>query len=68
MEGVSFGEKEDKMGIRASETRAVYFDKVVVPKENIIGELGKGFKIAMNVLNSGRLPRLRVCWRDEKYS
>jgi acyl-CoA dehydrogenase family protein 9 len=55
MEGVSFGEKENKMGIRASETRAVYFDKVVVPKENIIGELGKGFKIAMNVLNSGRL-------------
>ncbi len=55
MEGVSFGEKEDKMGIRASETRAVYFDKVKVPKENIIGELGKGFKIAMNVLNTGRL-------------
>lgn len=55
MEGLSFGEKENKMGIRASETRAVYFDKVVVPKENIIGELGKGFKIAMNVLNSGRL-------------
>ncbi len=55
MEGVSFGEKEDKMGIRASETRAVYFDNVKVPKENIIGELGKGFKIAMNVLNTGRL-------------
>jgi acyl-CoA dehydrogenase family protein 9 len=55
MPGISFGEKENKMGIRASETRAVYFDKVVVPKENIIGELGKGFKIAMNVLNSGRL-------------
>lgn len=55
MEGVSFGEKENKMGIRASETRAVYFDNVIVPKENIIGELGKGFKIAMNVLNSGRL-------------
>tara|TARA_R110000868_G_scaffold14304_2_gene66501 strand:+ start:448 stop:2232 length:1785 start_codon:yes stop_codon:yes gene_type:complete len=54
-EGLSFGEKENKMGIRASETRAVYFDKVVVPKENILGELGKGFKVAMNVLNSGRL-------------
>lgn len=54
-EGVSFGEKEDKMGIRASETRAVYFDKVVVPASNIIGEPGKGFKIAMNVLNTGRL-------------
>lgn len=54
-EGLSFGEKEDKMGIRASETRAVYFDKVHIPKENVLGELGKGFKIAMNVLNSGRL-------------
>jgi acyl-CoA dehydrogenase family protein 9 len=53
--GISFGEKENKMGIRASETRAVYFDGVTVPAENIIGELGKGFKIAMNVLNSGRL-------------
>jgi acyl-CoA dehydrogenase family protein 9 len=55
VQGLSFGEKENKMGIRASETRAVYFDKVIVPKENILGELGKGFKIAMNVLNSGRL-------------
>ncbi len=55
MEGLSFGEKENKMGIRASETRAVYFDGVKVPKENVLGELGKGFKIAMNVLNSGRL-------------
>lgn len=55
MEGLSFGEKENKMGIRASETRAVYFDKVVVPASNMIGEPGKGFKIAMNVLNSGRL-------------
>jgi acyl-CoA dehydrogenase family protein 9 len=53
--GVSFGNKEDKMGIRASETRAVFFDNVKVPAENLIGELGKGFKIAMNVLNTGRL-------------
>lgn len=55
MPGVSFGEKEDKMGIRASETRAVYFDKVIVPASNMLGEPGKGFKIAMNVLNTGRL-------------
>jgi acyl-CoA dehydrogenase family protein 9 len=54
-DGVSFGEKEDKMGIRASETRAVYFDNVRVPAENMIGQPGKGFKIAMNVLNTGRL-------------
>lgn len=55
MEGVSFGEKEKKMGICASETRAVYLDKVIVPAENMLGQPGKGFKIAMNVLNSGRL-------------
>lgn len=54
-EGLSFGEKENKMGIRASETRAVYLDKVVVKATDMIGEPGKGFKIAMNVLNSGRL-------------
>ncbi len=54
-EGLSFGEKENKMGIRASETRALYLDKVVVKAEDMIGEPGKGFKIAMNVLNSGRL-------------
>ena len=53
--GLSFGEKENKMGIKASETRAVYFDKVTVPKENILGEPGKGFKVAMKILNSGRL-------------
>lgn len=53
--GISFGNKEDKMGIRASETRAVFFDNVKVPAANILGELGKGFKIAMNVLNTGRL-------------
>jgi len=55
MKGISFGNKEHKLGIRGSETRAVFFDKVVVPAENLIGEFGKGFKTAMNVLNSGRL-------------
>ncbi|NRA46489.1 MAG: acyl-CoA dehydrogenase family protein [Oligoflexales bacterium] len=55
MKGVSVGEKEKKMGIRGSDTRAVFFDNVVVPAENMIGQPGKGFKIAMNVLNSGRL-------------
>ena len=54
-EGMSFGERENKMGIKASETRGVFFENVTVPAGNMIGEPGKGFKIAMNVLNSGRL-------------
>ena len=54
-EGMSFGERENKMGIKASETRGVFFDNVKIPAENMIGRPGKGFKIAMNVLNSGRL-------------
>ena len=44
-EGISFGEKEDKMGIRASETRAVYFDKVVVPATNILVSQGRVSKL-----------------------
>ena len=61
MEGLSFGEKEQKMGIQASETRALYLDKVRVPAENLIGEKGKGFKVAMNVLNCGRLTLSSGC-------
>ncbi len=54
MEGVSVGPHEDKMGIRASNTTTVMFDNVRVPKENLLGEEHKGFKIAMKILNSGR--------------
>ena len=52
--GVSTGPKEDKMGIRASATSTVHFDNVLVPKENLLGEVGEGFKIAMAILNNGR--------------
>jgi alkylation response protein AidB-like acyl-CoA dehydrogenase len=52
--GVSFGPHEDKMGIRASHTTTVHFDNVKVPRANILGEPGKGFKVAMKILNSGR--------------
>ena len=45
---------EDKMGLRASSTTTVHFDKVKVPQENVLGEVGKGFKVAMKILNSGR--------------
>jgi alkylation response protein AidB-like acyl-CoA dehydrogenase len=52
--GVSTGPKEDKMGIRASCTTTVRFDNVRVPAECVLGEEGKGFKVAMAVLNNGR--------------
>ena len=54
MAGVTNGPHEDKMGIRASSTTTMHFDNVRVPKENLLGEVGKGFKIAMTILNSGR--------------
>ena len=54
MAGVSCGPHEDKMGLRASSTTTVQFDKVRVPKENVLGGVGKGFKVAMSILNSGR--------------
>ena len=54
MAGVSTGPHEEKMGIRASSTTTVTFDNVRVPAENLLGEPGKGFKIAMQILNSGR--------------
>ena len=52
--GVSSGPHEDKMGIRASSTTTISFVNVKVPKENVLGEVGGGFKVAMNILNNGR--------------
>lgn len=52
--GVSSGPPEKKMGIKASNTAEVYFEDCPIPKENILGELGGGFKVAMNILNNGR--------------
>jgi butyryl-CoA dehydrogenase len=53
--GVSTGAEEKKMGIKGSSTTAVYFDNVAVPKENVLGEIGRGHIIAFNILNLGRL-------------
>lgn len=54
MGGVSHGPHEDKMGLRASATNTITFENVRVPGANLLGEEGKGFKVAMNILNSGR--------------
>ncbi|XP_020007069.2 very long-chain specific acyl-CoA dehydrogenase, mitochondrial isoform X2 [Castor canadensis] len=52
--GVTHGPPEKKMGIKASNTAEVYFDRVRVPAENVLGEVGGGFKVAMHILNNGR--------------
>ncbi|WP_373514352.1 acyl-CoA dehydrogenase [Persicitalea sp.] len=54
-EGFALGRKEDKMGIRASDTHSLMFSDVKVPKENRIGKDGFGFKFAMSTLNGGRI-------------
>ncbi|MGE5703755.1 MAG: acyl-CoA dehydrogenase [Clostridia bacterium] len=54
MPGFTMGKKEKKLGIRSSLTLAVHFDNVRVPKENMLGEEGQGFKIAMMTLDGGR--------------
>ncbi|WP_017733272.1 acyl-CoA dehydrogenase [Nafulsella turpanensis] len=55
MEGFTIGNKENKMGIRGSDTHSLMFSDVKVPKENRIGENGFGFKFAMATLNGGRI-------------
>ncbi|MBZ3870507.1 Very long-chain specific acyl-CoA dehydrogenase, mitochondrial [Sciurus carolinensis] len=52
--GVTHGPPEKKMGIKASNTAEVYFDGVRVPSENVLGEVGGGFKVAVHILNNGR--------------
>eukprot|EP00096_Caligus_rogercresseyi_P009665 TRINITY_DN3313_c0_g1_i1.p1 TRINITY_DN3313_c0_g1~~TRINITY_DN3313_c0_g1_i1.p1 ORF type:complete len:627 (+),score=235.08 TRINITY_DN3313_c0_g1_i1:72-1952(+) len=52
--GVSHGPPEKKMGIKCSNTAEVYFENTPIPKENLLGGLGEGFKVAMHILNNGR--------------
>lgn len=54
-DGVTTGAHEDKMGIRANSTTTLYLDKVKVPSDHVLGQVGKGFKIAMSILNNGRI-------------
>lgn len=54
-EGISLNPEEKKMGIKGSSTRQVFFNEVKVPVENLLSERGNGFKIAINILNIGRI-------------
>ena len=60
-EGVKTGEEEHKMGIKGSSTRAVILQDARVPAENLLGEVGKGAKIAFNILNIGRFKLGAAC-------
>jgi len=59
--GITMGEEEHKLGIRASSTRQVFFSETKVPVENMLSERGNGFKIAMNALNVGRIKLAAAC-------
>lgn len=54
-DGFSVGKKEDKLGIRASSTTELILDGCVIPESNVLGEVGKGYKIAIETLNEGRI-------------
>jgi alkylation response protein AidB-like acyl-CoA dehydrogenase len=55
LDGIQVGPKENKLGIRSSDTHSIMFNDVKVPKSNLLGDVGMGFKIAMNILNGGRI-------------
>ncbi len=59
--GVSVGAEEKKMGIKGSSTRQVHLENATVPVENLLGEIGKGHKIALNILNMGRFKLAASC-------
>ena len=59
--GITLGEEEKKLGIKGSSTRQVFFDNTPVPVENLLYERGRGFKIAVNILNIGRIKLAAGC-------
>ena len=60
-EGVTVGEEEHKMGIRGSSTASVFLEQAKVPADNVLGEIGQGFKVAVNILNMGRFRLATGC-------
>jgi alkylation response protein AidB-like acyl-CoA dehydrogenase len=66
LNGISMGEEEHKLGIRASSTRQVFFNDTIVPVENMLSERGNGFKIAMNALNVGRIKLAAACLDSQR--
>ncbi|HCW72903.1 MAG TPA: acyl-CoA dehydrogenase, partial [Clostridiaceae bacterium] len=54
-EGFTIGKTEHKLGIKGSSTTELIFKDVILPEENLLGQEGKGFKIAMNTLDGGRI-------------
>lgn len=64
--GITLGEEEHKLGIRASSTRQVFFNDTVVPVDNMLAGRGEGFKIAMNALNIGRIKLAAACLDSQR--
>jgi len=64
--GITMGEEEHKLGIRASSTRQVFFNDTVVSAENMLSGRGEGFKIAMNALNVGRIKLAAACLDSQR--
>ena len=64
--GITLGEEEHKLGIRASSTRQVFFNDTVVPVENMLSDRGNGFKIAMNAFNIGRIKLAAACLDSQR--
>ncbi|HKX16957.1 MAG TPA: acyl-CoA dehydrogenase family protein [bacterium] len=60
-EGLEVGPEEHKMGIKGSSTASVFFDNARVPAENVLGEIGAGHRVALNILNIGRLKLATAC-------
>ncbi len=65
-EGLAIGPEEHKMGIKGSSTTSLFFDNARVPAENVLGEIGMGHRVALNILNMGRLKLATGCLGSAK--